>query len=143
MTTAAPRLADPRPAYAAATARMIELLTAVTEDQLDAPTPCSEFDVHLLMRHIVGTGRRSRALAAGEDALAVNSIAETGDVAAYADAVGSAIDDWSDDARLAAQVTVPWGQVPFGPVVSPRPDAGPTERLANWSGRVSDPWVSE
>ncbi len=26
--------------------------------------------------------------------------------------------------------------VPFGPVVEPRPDAGATERLANWSGRT-------
>ena len=29
------------------------------------------------------------------------------------------------------------GAVPFGPVVEPRPEAGPTERLANWSGRPS------
>ena len=27
------------------------------------------------------------------------------------------------------------GEVPFGPVVEPAPDAGPTERLVNWSGR--------
>jgi uncharacterized protein (TIGR03086 family) len=29
------------------------------------------------------------------------------------------------------------GPIPFGPVVEPAPDAGPTERLANWSGRRS------
>lgn len=28
------------------------------------------------------------------------------------------------------------GPVPFGPVVTSRPDAGPTERLANWSGHA-------
>jgi uncharacterized protein (TIGR03086 family) len=28
------------------------------------------------------------------------------------------------------------GQVPFAPPVSPRPEAGPTERLANWSGHA-------
>ncbi len=33
------------------------------------------------------------------------------------------------------------GPVPFGPVVEHRPEAGPTERLANWSGRVSTGWV--
>ncbi|WP_224387099.1 TIGR03086 family metal-binding protein [Pseudonocardia sp. ICBG1293] len=33
------------------------------------------------------------------------------------------------------------GPVPFGPVVEPRPQAGPTERLANWSGRESAGWV--
>lgn len=32
------------------------------------------------------------------------------------------------------------GPIPFGPVVEPVVDAGPTERLANWSGRVSAPW---
>ncbi len=28
------------------------------------------------------------------------------------------------------------GHVPFAPVVTPRPGAGPTERLANWSGHT-------
>jgi uncharacterized protein (TIGR03086 family) len=32
------------------------------------------------------------------------------------------------------------GEVPFGDIVRPVADAGPTERLANWSGRVSAPW---
>ncbi|WLP89413.1 TIGR03086 family metal-binding protein [Gordonia sp. NB41Y] len=32
-------------------------------------------------------------------------------------------------------------QVPFAAVVTPRPQAGPTERLANWAGRPSDGWV--
>lgn len=31
--------------------------------------------------------------------------------------------------------------VPFDPVVEPRSGAGPTERLANWSGRSSERWV--
>ena len=31
--------------------------------------------------------------------------------------------------------------LPFGPVVDPAPDAGPTERLANWCGRVTAPWM--
>jgi uncharacterized protein (TIGR03086 family) len=29
------------------------------------------------------------------------------------------------------------GHMPFGPVVEPAADAGPTERLANWSGRTT------
>ncbi|AZG46033.1 TIGR03086 family metal-binding protein [Gordonia insulae] len=32
-------------------------------------------------------------------------------------------------------------QVPFGPVVEPRPQAGATERLANWTGRDAAAWV--
>lgn len=31
--------------------------------------------------------------------------------------------------------------VPFSAVVKPRPEAGPTERLANWSGRSTQGWV--
>jgi uncharacterized protein (TIGR03086 family) len=31
------------------------------------------------------------------------------------------------------------GAFPFGPVVEPERDAGPTERLANWSGRQAGP----
>ncbi len=31
---------------------------------------------------------------------------------------------------------------PFDAVVDPRPGAGPTERLANWSGRASSPWLT-
>ncbi len=41
---------------------------------------------------------------------------------------------------IGADIRVPG--VPFAPVVTPRADAGPTERLANWSGRVSAPWVT-
>jgi uncharacterized protein (TIGR03086 family) len=31
--------------------------------------------------------------------------------------------------------------VPFGPVIESRPEAGPTERLANWNGRPSAGWL--
>lgn len=31
--------------------------------------------------------------------------------------------------------------MPFDEVVEPRSEAGPTERLANWSGRASAPWI--
>ena len=198
ITTSAPTLpGDPRPAYAAATAWMTELMRGITSDQWSKPTPCTEFDVQTLARHIVGVGRRSVALGAGTDVFAVDPIAEVFDADSYADAVNKAIQLWSDDAKLAAPVRVPWGtvpgagalwgyvnetlvhgwdlavatsqdlereadhaaaalaaaqqfipaeirasdEVPFGPVVTPRADAGPIERLANWSGRSSDGWV--
>ncbi|SIS17427.1 TIGR03086 family metal-binding protein [Williamsia sterculiae] len=32
-------------------------------------------------------------------------------------------------------------EVPFGAVVEPHPDADPTEQLANWSGRDTEPWL--
>jgi uncharacterized protein (TIGR03086 family) len=37
-------------------------------------------------------------------------------------------------ARAQIPASVRSGPVPFAPVVEPAPDAGPTERLANWSG---------
>ena len=41
---------------------------------------------------------------------------------------------------LPAHIRVPG--VPFGAVAEPRQEAGPTERLANWSGRSADGGVS-
>ncbi|QII08525.1 TIGR03086 family protein [Rhodococcoides fascians A25f] len=42
-------------------------------------------------------------------------------------------------ALLPAESRVPG--VPFGPIVEPRSEAGPLERLANFAGRSSDGWV--
>ncbi len=196
MTTAT--IADPRPAYAAATAWATHLLEGVTDDQLDAPTPCDEFDVRTLAGHLIATAGRAVALGEGTDVFAVPRIADTHDAAGYADLVARAQEMWADDSKLAAMVKVPWGEVPgagalwgyvnetlvhgwdlavatgqpaeadpsvvepvltiarrfipaeiraesevpFAAVVEPRPEAGPTERLANWSGRDSAPWVS-
>ncbi|GAB88859.1 TIGR03086 family metal-binding protein [Gordonia rhizosphera] len=196
MTTAT--IADPRPAYAAATAWATHLLAGVTDDQLDAPTPCDEFDVRTLAGHLIATAARAVALGEGTDVFAVPRIADTHDATGYADLVARAQKIWADDTKLAAMVKVPWGEVPgagalwgyvnetlvhgwdlavatgqaaeadpaivepvltiarrfipaeiradsevpFAAVVEPRPEAGPTERLANWSGRDSAPWVS-
>ncbi|GAA1481191.1 TIGR03086 family metal-binding protein [Gordonia sinesedis] len=195
--TSAP--ADPRPAYAAATAWMTEVLRGVRPDQLGDPTPCDEFDVGTLARHVVGTARRAVALSSGADIFAVDPIADDGDAETYAATVAEAVELWADDATLTAPVTVPWGQVPgagalwgyvsetlvhawdlavatgqpsegdpsvvtptltvaqrfipadiraaedipFGQVVESRADAGPTERLANWTGRDSRRWLGD
>ncbi|MYR06957.1 TIGR03086 family protein [Gordonia sp. SID5947] len=189
--------ADPRPAYAAATTWVINLLTAVTDDQLDSPTPCDDFDVRTLAAHLTASAQRAVVLAEGGDAFAVPRIADSHDAEGYAAVVTRALDLWSDDATLGAMVRVPWGEVPgaaalwgyvsetfvhgwdlavatgqpaeadgssvepvlavaqqfipaairgdaevpFGPVVEPRPEAGPTERLANWTGRDATRWV--
>ncbi|MQY20407.1 TIGR03086 family metal-binding protein [Nocardia macrotermitis] len=189
--------ADPRPAYAAATTWVADLLAGVTDTQLDGPTPCDEFDVRTLMRHLIGTGKRGLALAEGTDILAVPPIDDRHDAATYAEATGRAVELLAGSSRLGEIVTVPWGQVPlaaalwgyisealthgwdlavatgqnseadpaiveptlaaarqfipaeirtlddipFGPVVEPRAEAGLTERLANWTGRTSANWI--
>lgn len=195
---AAPALDDPRPAFRAATAWVVELLDGVSDDQLDSPTPCDEFDVRTLSAHLVAVAERAAALAEGVDIRTMASIAEQFDARTYAAFIDQALDSWSDDAKLSAMVQVPWGEVPgagalwgyvsetlvhgwdlavatgrppeadaelaettlgvarqfipaairtdpgvpFGPVVEPRPEAGPTERLANWTGRQSVGWVA-
>lgn len=197
-STTAPRLTDPRPAYAAATGWMIDLLAHVTDRQLGAPTPCTEFDVRGLIRHVVGTAMRAEVAAAGGDVLAVSTDSPEYSAADYAPVVARAIEGWSDDGLLRTTIRVPWGEVPgagvlwgyvnetlvhgwdlavatgqsaqadpevaeaamvfatrfipaeirgdahvpFGPVVQPRAGAGATERLANWTGRQSYPWVT-
>ncbi|MEE4021956.1 TIGR03086 family metal-binding protein [Gordonia sp. PKS22-38] len=189
---------DPRPAYAAATTWVFELLSAVSDDQLDSPTPCEDFDVQTLAAHLVATANKAVALGSGADALALPSFADRHDAAAYVETVGRAVEVWSDDSTLARTVKVPWGEVPgaaalwgyvsetlvhgwdlavatgqpaeadptivepvlavarqfipaeireddavpFGAVVESRAEAGPTERLANWTGRESSKWVS-
>jgi uncharacterized protein (TIGR03086 family) len=46
--------------------------------------------------------------------------------------------DLAEAALAGARIKIPadrrGGPIPFGDVVEPAPDAGPTERLANWSG---------
>lgn len=192
-----PALGDPRPAFRAATAWVVELLEGVSDDQLDSPTPCDDFDVRTLSAHLVAVAHRADALAEGADIRTMASIAEQYDAQTYAALIDQALDSWSDDAKLSVMVQMPWGEVPgagalwgyvsetlvhawdlavatgrpaeadaelaettlgvarqfipaairtdpavpFGPVVEPRPEAGPTERLANWTGRDSVTWV--
>lgn len=186
---------DPRPLYAASTAWVGRLLTAVTPEQLDRPTPCSEFDVLALSGHLIGTAGRAVALADGTDIFSVSTTDRIYDPAVYIAKTTAAQQLWSDDALLDTPVTVPWGVVPgrgalwayinetlvhgwdlavatgqdpeapaglsetvlpvaatflgadirddapFDAVVPSRAGAGPTEMLANWSGRRSASWV--
>ncbi|MFD5819723.1 TIGR03086 family metal-binding protein [Streptomyces sp. NPDC127038] len=105
---------DPRPLYARAAAQIASLVATVRPEQLDGPTPCAEFDVRLLLSHMVGGTRRIAVIGAGGDGLAVRPFADgvpdDGWEAAY-DAVRTQVrESWADDARLDAPVTVPWGE---------------------------------
>ncbi|MGC4933770.1 TIGR03086 family metal-binding protein [Gordonia sp. DT30] len=190
--------ADPRPVYAAATRWATDLIGGVRDDQLDSPTPCDDFDVRTLAGHLVAVAGRAVALAERGDVDGTPRIDDRHDAATYRQLSDHAIELWADDAKLAAPVKVPWGDVPgagalwgyvnetlvhgwdlavatgqdpeadpalaqaalavaqqfipaairaddgvpFDAVVEPRPGAGATERLANWSGRESTSWVS-
>lgn len=184
---------DPRPGYRAALDWVAGLAAAVRPDQLDLPTPCTEYDVRALLGHLIGTVRRAVAIAEGRSPFdvptAVTDVADHDLAGTYAQDAKRALDAWADEARLDSTVTVPWGQVPgrgavgaytnetlvhgwdlavatgqdseadpqlaaailavaqraipaeprgghvpFAPPVEPALGAGPTERLANWSG---------
>jgi uncharacterized protein (TIGR03086 family) len=49
---------DPRPLLTTALDQAGRLVDAVTVDDLDRPTPCSEFDVRTLLGHLVAVERR-------------------------------------------------------------------------------------
>lgn len=183
---------DPRPHYRAALHRAAGLLAAVRPEQLRDATPCPEFDVEGLLRHLVATVDKIRVIGEGGSPFTMPfQVPPTADYpAAFVEAQARMWTVWSDDALLGREVTVPWGSAPgrgavwgyvnetlvhgwdlavatgqdaeadpelaeamlavarqmipaegrggdfpFAPVVEPAPDAGPTERLANWSGR--------
>ncbi|WP_181779510.1 TIGR03086 family metal-binding protein [Pseudonocardia pini] len=184
---------DPRTLYTDALDWAAGLVAGVRADQLHDPTPCTELDVEGLLRHLVATVDKFRAVGAGDSPLTkpfqVDPVADW--PAALTEARERMWTVWSDDAVLDTEVTVPWGSVPgraavwgyvnetlvhgwdlavatgqpaeapaelvlpvlaaaramipggeregfpFDPPVDPAATAGPTEQLANWSGRRS------
>jgi uncharacterized protein (TIGR03086 family) len=115
-SSGSPGFPDPRPVYARATEQAVALIKTVRQEQLTAPTPCSEFDVRALLSHVVGVTRRFAVVGEGGDGLALEPVA--GDVAddawaaAYDEARTRAIRAWSADERMRSPVRVPWGEVP-------------------------------
>ncbi|MCL4446203.1 MAG: TIGR03086 family metal-binding protein [Actinobacteria bacterium] len=91
-------------------------VAGVSSDQLELPTPCHEYNVAGLVDHIVGVGWRVVALGEGK--------APTGDDFPHVDiaeapkelhsAEEQARAGWSNDERLAAEVTMPWGETYTG-----------------------------
>ena len=76
---------DPRVLLAGAMSSAAEVIGAVTEDQLDLPTPCSDFDVRTLAKHLMSPpptvaslGRGDEYGAVAEGAVPFDSGARTG-----------------------------------------------------------------
>lgn len=109
-------MTDPREYYGRALDQTEQLVAAVRPAQLDDPTPCTEFDVRGLLSHIAGAVTRAAITGEGGDAVAfsgqVDNVPDDGWLAAYRAAAARATAAWTDDARLDALVTVPWGTVP-------------------------------
>lgn len=108
--------ADPRPYVARALAQLAALLAAVEPGRLGEATPCDEYDVGALARHVVAGARRMAHVAEGGAATDVPPLAEdVPDVelaAAYRDAGARLNAAWADDALLDATAVLPFGEVP-------------------------------
>lgn len=100
---------DPREVLARAIATAAPLVESVRPDQLHLSTPCDDFDVEQLLGHILFA--LDRVVSVGRDEPlglqdeVVTSADWPGDLAARTAAVEAA---WADDARLAADVELPW-----------------------------------
>jgi uncharacterized protein (TIGR03086 family) len=93
------------------------VIAGVTGDQLDRPTPCTEFDVRVLTRHMVGVARRIAAIGrrepqAGE--VDTSGIPEDGDglAKAFDEARHEAFASWADDAILGEELVLPFATLP-------------------------------
>lgn len=113
-TTTAPALAadDPRRAMAGAIRTARATVAAVRPEDLDRPTPCTDFTVADLLGHLLGACRRVAAVGRGEDPLSVNTEAPFAPVAdwdAEYESVAHEIQAaWTDDATLERAVVMPW-----------------------------------
>jgi len=105
---------DPRPLYARATEQTAALIKTVRPQQLNGPTPCTEFDVRTLLSHLIGGTRRVAIIGEGGDGMAepafVDGIPDDGWTAAYDEVRTRAQQAWADDARLDTPLKVPWGE---------------------------------
>jgi len=92
------------------------IVVGVRPDQLRDPTPCPDYDVATLIDHLVGAGWRTVALGRGESPAGGEfphiELADAPDQLRRAGQAAEAA--WSDDARLAATVTMPWGETYSG-----------------------------
>lgn len=91
----------------------VTIVAGVRSDQLGDPTPCPDYDVAALIDHLIGASWLGVAISRGESPVtpgfphveladAPDQLRRAGQAAAEA---------WSDDTRLAAAVTMPWGQI--------------------------------
>jgi uncharacterized protein (TIGR03086 family) len=101
---------DARPIFGAALTTATAVVAEVRPEQLDGPTPCSEFTVRDLLGHLVGMVDRITAIGRGENPFTVPPRDVAGD--AWLDAWNAAVDEyvavWTDDAALEVPSPLPW-----------------------------------
>jgi uncharacterized protein (TIGR03086 family) len=116
MTTTSPTItgSDVRTVFAKAMATGGDVIAALRPDQLDGPTPCTEYDVRTLVGHLVGVLGRVALMGRGENPFQasdrVTGLADDAWLAAWSDAAERVQEAWADDASLTRIVHLPWAQ---------------------------------
>lgn len=110
---------DRRPSLFQAYEHAADVVAGVVPDQLALPTPCSKFDVTVLIDHLVGAGHRAAALGRGTaEPNGEFPHVELGDAPGELRAAGQdARTAWADSARLEATIEMPWGEAFTGATV--------------------------
>jgi uncharacterized protein (TIGR03086 family) len=120
---------DPRVVMAKAVHTAGGVIAAIGPDQLDAPTPCREYDVRKLLGHLVGVLHRAAVVGRGEDPLTVPEYVDGVADGAWGDAWHQAAHQlqaaWTDDATLARKIDLSWAEMTGG------------EGLVMWAGEVT------
>lgn len=107
---------DRRPALYEAYEQAARALSLVSPSDLARQTPCPAYDMATLVDHVVGAAERAAALGRGEQPGPEDfphvELEEAADLVRRSGKEAQAA--WADDARLAATVTMPWGETYTG-----------------------------
>jgi uncharacterized protein (TIGR03086 family) len=103
--------ADARDLFARAAAATRVVVIGVRADQLDDPSPCSEFTVRDLLAHLLEAVVSLGSLGADEAPAGVPPVgSEVGDVVdAYDTAVASTVEIWQAEGAMEREYAAPWG----------------------------------
>jgi uncharacterized protein (TIGR03086 family) len=105
---------DPRPQLDAALDQTEHQIGKLSADDLGRPTPCADYNVEMLLAHIVAVVRKLGAVGRGED---MNTVTDPADDVTkdWSDEFRRARIDldqtWSADATLDSSHILPWGRM--------------------------------
>jgi uncharacterized protein (TIGR03086 family) len=93
-------------------ARVHQLVAAVTSDQLDAATPCSEWDVRGLVAHLIAGNVKYAEIARGADFVPGAPAIDVGDdpAATYRSTLDDVLAGWRQPGALTREMGLPRGQ---------------------------------
>ncbi len=108
---------------AAAAAESARVVGGVRADQLSAATPCTDWDLHALLNHIIlwtaySAERRARDEQVPEDLMNADFVAQPGYAADFSAQLDKAVAAWSDPAAWERNLNVMGSPTPAGDVAA-------------------------